>query len=123
VAYNISEEGELFCSVFQNWNPQEDKRMLRFRKISLHTFILTVSLVGFVRAGCPVGDLSGDCQLDLPDLIVFAEQWLDTDTSGEGLVAHWNMDGNADDPQSGESMVHWALTVMEIMLTVGMTAV
>jgi len=69
---------------------------------------LTVSLVGFpveslrtVWAGCPAGDLSGNCEVDLPDLLIFAGQWLDTDTSREGMVAHWKLDGNADDPVGG----------------------
>jgi len=44
-----------------------------------------------------VGDLSGNCEVDLSDLLIFAGQWLDTDTSREGMVAHWKLDGNADD--------------------------
>jgi hypothetical protein len=75
--------------------------MPRSIKISLLTLMLTVSLVGSVWAECPVGDLSGNCQVDLPDLMVFAGQWLDADTSGEGLVAHWKLDGNAADPIGG----------------------
>ncbi|MHC4889962.1 MAG: LamG-like jellyroll fold domain-containing protein, partial [Planctomycetota bacterium] len=78
--------------------------MLRFIKISLLTLVLAVSLVGSpveslrtASAVCPVGDLSGDCEVDLPDLLVFAEQWLEADSSGVDLVAHWKLDGNADD--------------------------
>jgi hypothetical protein len=44
-----------------------------------------------------VGDLSGNCEVDLPDLLILAGQWLDADSSGQGLVAHWKLDGNADD--------------------------
>jgi hypothetical protein len=76
----------------------------RTMKISLLTLVLTVSLVGppmeslrTVRAGCPVGDMSGNCVVDLQDLRLFAEQWLDTDS----MVAHWKLDGNADDPVGG----------------------
>jgi len=75
--------------------------VLRFIKISLFTLVLTVSLVDSVWAGCPVGDLSGNCEVDLPDLLVFAGQWLDSDSSREGMVAHWKLDGNADDPVGG----------------------
>ncbi|MHC4891189.1 MAG: LamG-like jellyroll fold domain-containing protein, partial [Planctomycetota bacterium] len=71
--------------------------MLRFITITLFTLVLTVLLVDSVWAVCPVGDLSGNCQVDLKDLLVFAGQWLETDSSGEDLVAHWKLDGSADD--------------------------
>ncbi|MHC4605112.1 MAG: hypothetical protein ACYS6W_17490, partial [Planctomycetota bacterium] len=68
-------------------------------KISLLTLtlVLTVSLAGFVSADCPVGDLSGDCEVSLIDLQVFAGQWLDMDMLVEGMVAHWKLDGDAND--------------------------
>ena len=60
-------------------------------KISLLTLVLTVSLVGpsmeslrTVRADCPVGDMSGDCKVNLEDMLVFAGQWLDD----SGCVGH-----------------------------------
>ncbi|MHC4890302.1 MAG: lamin tail domain-containing protein, partial [Planctomycetota bacterium] len=78
--------------------------MLRFMKISLLAIVLTISLVGSpmeslrtVRAVCPLGDLSGNCEVDLPDMLVFAGQWLDADSSRVGMVAHWKLDGNAAD--------------------------
>ena len=41
--------------------------------------LLTVfSAVGICSAACPVGDLNGDCQVDLQDLALFAGQWLET---------------------------------------------
>ncbi|MHC4462756.1 MAG: LamG-like jellyroll fold domain-containing protein [Planctomycetota bacterium] len=82
--------------------------MLRFMKISLFILALTISLVGFPMeslriawAVCPLGDLSGNCEVDLPDMLFFAGQWLDADPSREGLVAHWKLDGNADDVVGG----------------------
>ena len=88
--------------------------MLRFIKNSLLTplevnglllraltLMLTISLAGSVLAVCPLGDLSGNCEVDWEDLQVFAGQWLDVDSSREGLVAHWKLDGNADDPVGG----------------------
>jgi hypothetical protein len=40
--------------------------------------LLTVfSAVGVGFAVCPVGDLNGDCQVDLQDLALFAGQWLE----------------------------------------------
>jgi hypothetical protein len=65
------------------------------------TLVLILSLVAYVLGDCPVGDLSGNCEVDLPDLMFFAEQWLETDSLGEGLVSHWKLDGNADDPVGG----------------------
>jgi len=83
-------------------------------KISLLTLILTIFFVGLPMeslrtawAVCPLGDLSGDCQVDVKDLLVFAGQWLDVDSSREGIVAHWKLDGNAADPVGGNhGIVH-----------------
>ncbi|MGD8501472.1 MAG: dockerin type I domain-containing protein, partial [Phycisphaerales bacterium] len=40
------------------------------------TLILTLPLIGPVKAACPQGDLNRDCRVDLLDLQVLAEQWL-----------------------------------------------
>jgi len=87
---------------------RKEIKMHKVMKISLLTLVLIVSLVGppmeslrTVRAGCPVGDMSGNCVVDLQDLRLFAEQWLDTYSSWVGMVAHWKLDGNADDPVGG----------------------
>jgi hypothetical protein len=45
-------------------------------RVSLLTLILTLPLIGSVKAACPQGDLNRDCQVDLLDLHVLAEQWL-----------------------------------------------
>ncbi|MHC4675798.1 MAG: LamG-like jellyroll fold domain-containing protein, partial [Planctomycetota bacterium] len=45
--------------------------------------------------------MSGNCEVDLPDLVFLGEQWLDTDTVGDALVSHWKLNGNADDPVGG----------------------
>jgi hypothetical protein len=55
-------------------------------RISLLTFVLTVSLVSSVRADFPVGDLNGDCDVNSLDLKIFVEQWLDP----PGCSAHPN---------------------------------
>ncbi|MHC4676484.1 MAG: chitobiase/beta-hexosaminidase C-terminal domain-containing protein, partial [Planctomycetota bacterium] len=60
--------------------------MLRNIKISLLALVLTVCLVGSVMADCPEGDLSGNCEVNLEDLRLFAEQWLDL----PGCVNHPN---------------------------------
>ncbi|MDH4158262.1 MAG: hypothetical protein OEW00_13405, partial [candidate division Zixibacteria bacterium] len=46
-------------------------------RISLLSLVITVSLAGSVSAEFPVGDLNGDCDVNLPDLKIFVEQWLD----------------------------------------------
>ncbi|HCO95878.1 MAG TPA: hypothetical protein DIU00_18390 [Phycisphaerales bacterium] len=43
----------------------------------LLVLILIISLVGSARAGCPAGDLNGDCRVDFLDVRIFAEQWLE----------------------------------------------
>ncbi|MHC4462184.1 MAG: hypothetical protein ACYS30_12260, partial [Planctomycetota bacterium] len=60
--------------------------MLRTMKILLLTLVLTVSLAGSVSADCPEGDLKEDCEVNLEDLRLFAEQWLDL----PGCVNHPN---------------------------------
>jgi len=35
-----------------------------------------VCLAGLAHAGCPVGDVTGDCQVDVADLQILAGQWL-----------------------------------------------
>ncbi|MHC4864699.1 MAG: lamin tail domain-containing protein [Planctomycetota bacterium] len=51
--------------------------------------VLILSLAGPVMAGCPVGDLNYDCEVDWKDVLLFAEDWLDP--PGSGSVA--NLDG------------------------------
>jgi hypothetical protein len=60
-------------------------------KMSLLALILTLSLVGSVYAKCPVGDLNRDCRVDLLDMQVLAEQWLEApekpaDLNGDDIV-------------------------------------
>jgi hypothetical protein len=61
-------------------------------RISLLTFLLTVSLVSLLRADCPIGDLNGDCVVNSWDLKIFVEQWLDP----PGCSAHPNDCANLD---------------------------
>jgi len=46
-------------------------------KTLLITLILAVCLAGSAKANCPAGDLTGDCQVNLEDLQIFTELWLD----------------------------------------------
>ncbi|MHC4462791.1 MAG: hypothetical protein ACYS30_15385 [Planctomycetota bacterium] len=73
--------------------------MLRTIKISLLALVLTVCLVGSVRADCPEGDLSGNCEVNLEDLRLFAEQWLDL----PGCVNHPNDCADLD-PTNGNGV-------------------
>ncbi len=46
-------------------------------RISLLTLLLTVSLAGSVSAEFPIGDLTGDCDVNSLDLQILVGQWLD----------------------------------------------
>lgn len=42
---------------------------------------------------CPAGDFSGDCIVDMSDLLIFADSWLSpSQPVHEGLVARWRLD-------------------------------
>ena len=71
--------------------------MFRAMKISLLLLVLRASLAGSAGVvGLPVGDLSGDCKVDLNDLHLFTGQWLD-DTGCSGLgCADLDGDNNVD---------------------------
>jgi hypothetical protein len=47
------------------------------------------------------GDFEPDGDVDFDDYARFASDWLDTDTLAGGLVAHWKLDGDANDPVGG----------------------
>ena len=44
--------------------------------------VLSIYLIGSVHAGCPAGDLNGDCRVDFLDLQIFTEQWLEPSEAG-----------------------------------------
>jgi len=86
--------------------------------ISLFTLVLTISFFGSPTeslrnawAVCPLGDLSGNCVVDLPDLLSFAGQEI-MEPSMEILYG-----------QSVRLMVHCTSMASEIMLIVEMIAV
>jgi hypothetical protein len=43
---------------------------------TLLVLALSLFLVGSAGAKCPIGDLNGDCQVDMADMQIFAQQWL-----------------------------------------------
>ncbi|NIN36199.1 MAG: hypothetical protein GTO60_14315, partial [Gammaproteobacteria bacterium] len=51
-------------------------------RLLLLTHVLSISLIGSTHAGCPAGDLNGDCRVDFLDLQVFTGQWLEPSASG-----------------------------------------
>jgi len=56
--------------------------MLKFVYIS--AIILFILSPGVAAGGCPEGDISGDCVVDISDMLIFAEQWL----NNPGCVGH-----------------------------------
>ena len=66
--------------------------MLKSMKNPLFIPVLTICLVSFARADCPVGDLNRDCQVNSEDLQVLAERWLEP----PGSPADLNGDDDVD---------------------------
>ncbi|TKJ33425.1 MAG: hypothetical protein CEE38_20705 [Planctomycetes bacterium B3_Pla] len=72
-------------------------------RFSLLALVVSVSLAGTVQAGCPTGDLNGDCRVDLLDVQLFAGQWLNPSDDSEAAAAG-DLDG-----VDGVNMVDFAL--------------
>ena len=77
------------------------------------TFILLIlisciSLVGSaIATDCPVGDLYLDCKIDIQDLRLFAQQWLDISCSGPSCA---DLTGGGDGVNAADFAVlaeHW----------------
>ncbi len=71
---------------------RENKKISVTTKISFFSLVLVVCLFGSDSAGCPVGDLNGDCKVDFTDLGHFIEHWLD----GPDNPANLNDDDDVD---------------------------
>ncbi|MFZ0033713.1 MAG: lamin tail domain-containing protein [Sedimentisphaerales bacterium] len=68
--------------------------MLMPVKIPLLLLLLVTFSAGLAAADCPVGDLDDNCKVDLEDVRLFAEQWLDNPGTSANLdgVAGVNFD-------------------------------
>ncbi|UCG48152.1 MAG: CotH kinase family protein, partial [Phycisphaerales bacterium] len=92
-------------------------------KLTSLAVVLSLFLVAAVRAECPAGDLSGDCEIDFEDLEFLAEQWLDPNCEGADCADLDMVDGvnMADFALMG---AHWAqigtpLVINELMASNG----
>jgi hypothetical protein len=54
--------------------------VFNYPKISLLLIVLTMFLTAPVHAECPLGDFDGNCRVDLEDMRIFSEQWLDEES-------------------------------------------
>ncbi|MFZ0033881.1 MAG: lamin tail domain-containing protein, partial [Sedimentisphaerales bacterium] len=54
-------------------------------KVSFLSLLLVALLAGLAAASCPVGDLDNDCDVDLEDLLIFTNQWLDNPGTSANL--------------------------------------
>jgi hypothetical protein len=65
-----------------------------FMKAALCFMGCVLFLSGSSHACFVVGDLNGDCQVGMDDLLVMAAQWMAPSSCGNeaGLVAHWKLD-------------------------------
>jgi hypothetical protein len=59
---------------------RKECNVLNYSKISLLLVVLTAIMAGSARAECPIGDLDDTCRVDVEDLRIFAEQWLDEES-------------------------------------------
>ena len=84
------------------------------KQVTLITLLLTVSLAGSVKAVCPVGDLSGDCDVSLPDLEIFVGQWL----APPGCIGHPNDCADLDGV-NGVDMADFALLAANWLIKTG----
>ncbi len=70
---------------------QSQNNHCRTRTILLFLGIIFL-ISGFAPACFLIGDLSGDCQVDIDDLVVAANQWLGSSDEPEtGLTARWKL--------------------------------
>jgi hypothetical protein len=51
-------------------------------KTAVFSLVLTLSSVISAEAGCPIGDLNDDCQVDWADLRILANDWLEPSSGG-----------------------------------------
>ncbi|MHC4739934.1 MAG: chitobiase/beta-hexosaminidase C-terminal domain-containing protein, partial [Planctomycetota bacterium] len=54
--------------------------MFKYLKSSLLLILLGMFLTNSTRAECPPGDFDGSCKVDMEDLRIFSEQWLDEES-------------------------------------------
>lgn len=65
--------------------------MPAYIRLFLLAHLLSIFLIGSVHAGCPAGDLNGDCLVDFLDFQIFTEQWLEP--SGNDEIKYTDLDG------------------------------
>ncbi|MHC4299758.1 MAG: lamin tail domain-containing protein [Planctomycetota bacterium] len=90
--------------------------MLRRITISLSTLLIAVFSAGAVKAHCPSGDITGDCEVGMADLQLMSEQWLAPPESPADL----NGDDQVDAADFSVLAAHWRqvgipLTINEFM--------
>jgi len=61
-------------------------------RLLLLCLVFSVSLVGSVNAGCPAGDLNGDCRIDFLDVQLLTGQWLEPSGS-DPETSYADLDG------------------------------
>lgn len=71
-------------------------RGCRFNLFVLWMLCLSMALCPSAFSDCPPVDLSGDCVVDMSDLLIFADSWLNpSQPLHEGLIARWRLDETA----------------------------
>ena len=71
------------------------KKKLAFVFIAVFCCVVCFSTIA--RAVCPLADFSGDCVVDMADLIILADDWLSSDLPVHpDLVSRWRLDEPVD---------------------------
>ena len=74
--------------------------------------VICTGIAGYVEAGCPTGDLDGNCRVDLADLLVLSEHWLSTaDTS-----ADLNSDGDVNSIDLSILAANWGRSGIPLVI-------
>lgn len=62
-------------------------------KVLILCVLLSFQMAGISKACFVIGDLSGDCRVDMGDLVLMASQWMVPSSCGSeaGLVLHWKL--------------------------------
>ncbi len=81
--------------------------MHEFLKCSLFSVALAFLLLGSVAVGCPVGDLDGNCRIDIGDFEAFARQWLDEGVCTDSDCANLDGVGAVTMSDFAELAKHW----------------
>jgi hypothetical protein len=78
--------------------------------------LLTIFFAAPAVSGCPLGDLDGDCGVSVEDLLVFAEQWLDSEGCSEPNCADFDDSNDIDAADFALLAGNWRVKVGPLLI-------